>query len=484
MACSSGALSSSEQVAAGAAICLLPALNSRPRLRQSLALLALVLMVAAFHLFETGSTAVYLSVLAAMLAVRYGGKGLAAQLLSLRPVQTLGTISFSLYLWHWPLMVFWKYSCMDSPECADEYGMLLASLLLAAAMWWLIERHRMPRLAGWSRLALSAGLTACLPLTFLAATQAQQFSLASDESYAQSSGCHWSRLLGNTQLIRKPCDESEADVLRGLEGLRALRLPNTPLRIGSAEVAPTFLLIGDSHAQHLYDALHEACLEAGMRGLYLNNTVAPYENLRQDKVGSDYCRWNPDIADTLLRYLNAHPEITHLLIAQCWKMRMEEGFAHDARSGATLENRDARLAVTAPGLGAFCDRVQALGRQVVLLGETPRFPHPAPLDEWDRRRRLGISRTPRTMPVDEFEAKHAAPLSTMRQLAAEGRAQLIELAPALQVGRHYPAQHEGEFWYYDANHLTPQAARRVVRHLLPRLQAMQVPPQSRVSSPR
>ncbi len=458
------------ELAAGAAIGLLPAFAGRPRLRAALALTGLAGIVASFYLYATGTAAVYLTVASSVLALRYADAGAVARLLSLRPLQALGSISFSLYLWHWPLMVFWKYACFDDPGPLDDWGMLAASLLLGALAWWGIERHRMPRPGGCRLAALRAGLALSLPLCFLSAVLAYGYSLQRQLVRGEQD---WGMLLGCKELIRHPEKECNADALRGFEGLPDLHLINAPLRLGQAQQSPTFLLIGDSHAQHLYDALNEACCEAGMRGIYLNNTVSPYDNLLQDQVGADTCRWNPDIADTLLRYLDAHPGITHLLIAQCWKMRMEEGHAHDGRTGLPLDGKEARLSVTAPGLGEFCDRVRARGKEVVLLGETPRFPSPSPLDEWDRSRRLGVVRPPRLLTAEEFEQRHAAPLGVHRRLAAEGRARLIELAPALRVGDAYPTQHESEFWYYDANHLTPDAARRAVRHLLPQLRAMQ-----------
>ncbi len=457
------------ELAAGAAVCLLPAMEARPRLRQALALLGLAGVAASFFLYETGATAVYLTVACSLPALRYGGSGQAARLLSLRPMQALGSISFSLYLWHWPLMVFWKYCCFDSPGPLDDWGMLAASLLLGALAWWGIERARMPELKGRRRLALRVGLVASLPFCFAAAMLCYAASYRLQEGRGPQD---WGAMLGCKELIQNPQEERDPDALRGLEGLPALHLIEPPLRLGAEGGEPRFLLIGDSHAQHLYDALHAACCEAGLRGVYLNNTVSPYDGLLQDQVGADTCRWNPAIAEALLRYLDSHPSITHLVIAQCWKMRMEEGLAQDGRTGQPLAGREARLAVTAPGLGLFCDRVRALGKEVVLLGETPRFPNPCPLDEWDRSRRLGVERAARSLSEAEFEERHAAPLATQRRLAAEERARLIELAPALRVGNSYPAQHGSEFWYYDANHLTPAAARRAVRHLLPQLQAM------------
>ncbi len=449
------------EVVAGASVFLLPEFAGRPRLRAALGVLGLVGALISFFLYRTGSSATYLTVISTLLAMRYADAGPAGRLLSLKPVQALGTISFSLYLWHWPLMVFWKYCCFDNPTPWDEWGMLVASLLLALLSWRFIERLRAPAGAGWRGTLKRCTLLLSLPLVALAAFLLNERArLYADEGQ-----------LGYRELILRPSSEPDTDVQRGFEHLRKLQLLGTPMRVGSGEVRPSFLFIGDSHAQHLYDALNEACLEAGIRGVYLNNTVAPYHGLIQPQVGPDTCRWNADIEQLLLDYLDTHPHITHVLIAQCWQMRMSEGYALDARTGQPVSAGKEREAITGPGLGIFCDRIRALGRTPVLLGETPRFSRPCPLEEWTRREMLGVPQRERKMTVAEFEERHAFPLATLRQLAQEGRAELLELTPALQVGDAYPANEGSVFWYYDANHLTPVAAKRVVRHLLPQLQA-------------
>ncbi len=451
------------EVAAGAGALLLPTFAGTPRLRATLGLLGLAGIAASFYLYGTGSPSIYLTVVSTLLAIRYADAGPAGRLLSLKPVQALGTISFSLYLWHWPLMVFWKYCCFDTPSPADEWGMLAASLVLGVLAWRFIERIKAPAGTGCRGTLQRCLLLLCLPLVLLAACYFHQRA----RSFAGKGP------LGHTVLIHHPVRETDAAVLRGLEALPSLQLKGAPLRLGSAEAEPSFLLIGDSHAQHLYDALDEACREAGLRGLYLNNTVSPYHGLIQPQVGADTCRWNADIEQALLSYLDAHPHIRHVLIAQCWQMRMGEGLATEARSGRALRNRQERHAVTGPGIGAFCDRLRAQGCTPVLLGETPRFSQPYPLEEWHRRELLGVPQRERRMSCAEFEQRHAFPLATLRQLAQEGRAELIELTPALRRGDAYPANEGEEFLYYDANHLTPPAARRAVRQcILPRLQQL------------
>ena len=61
-------------------------------------------------------------------------------ILSLRPIVFIGLISYSLYLWHWPLLAFAKYSSKDQIAAMVRVGLLAASFSLAVISWQWIEK--------------------------------------------------------------------------------------------------------------------------------------------------------------------------------------------------------------------------------------------------------------------------------------------------------------------------------------------------------
>ena len=66
-----------------------------------------------------------------------GGRGSAMPLLRWRPVQFLGDISYSVYLWHWPLIVLLP-DILDRPvDGPAKVGILVASIILA----WLSKKY-------------------------------------------------------------------------------------------------------------------------------------------------------------------------------------------------------------------------------------------------------------------------------------------------------------------------------------------------------
>ena len=64
------------------------------------------------------------------------------RLLSLHPLRFIGRISYSLYLWHWPLLVLTtKYLALGSaPDLVTRYALLGASIVAAYASWRWIEQ--------------------------------------------------------------------------------------------------------------------------------------------------------------------------------------------------------------------------------------------------------------------------------------------------------------------------------------------------------
>jgi len=61
------------------------------------------------------------------------------ELLALRPVVFIGLISYSLYLWHWPMLVFGKYWAVDPLTQGQRLLILFGSLVLAVLSWKFVE---------------------------------------------------------------------------------------------------------------------------------------------------------------------------------------------------------------------------------------------------------------------------------------------------------------------------------------------------------
>ncbi len=75
----------------------------------------------------------------------YGGTGRLAAAFQNRPTIYLGNISYSVYLVHWPLIVFYVLKAQEVSDTA-RFGLIVASLILGSLSYHLIEnRFRKPR---------------------------------------------------------------------------------------------------------------------------------------------------------------------------------------------------------------------------------------------------------------------------------------------------------------------------------------------------
>jgi hypothetical protein len=147
------------QLGAGAVIALsaLPGLNSGGvRSWSTGAGLALILLAV------TGLPGPPLSVslsgtLGALLFVGYGADAKPSHMLALAPIQWLGRTSYSVYLWHWPIVILCLLLSHGPATLAQKCGMLVASLVAGTLSYVIVERPGMARLRAMNARLVIAG---------------------------------------------------------------------------------------------------------------------------------------------------------------------------------------------------------------------------------------------------------------------------------------------------------------------------------------
>ncbi|PXA94640.1 hypothetical protein DMC47_20410 [Nostoc sp. 3335mG] len=118
----------------------LVALGMVPKLSSAIArniaaLAGLALVV--FAIFQIRETDLFpapwalLPCLGAMLMIAYGRNAVTAPLMTVAPMRWVGAISYSLYLWHWPIITF--YRLRYGMEFSDKATILLVALSFVAA---------------------------------------------------------------------------------------------------------------------------------------------------------------------------------------------------------------------------------------------------------------------------------------------------------------------------------------------------------------
>ena len=79
-------------------------------------------------------------VIGAMLLIGWGADGVVGRVLSSRPFVEIGKISYSLYLWHWPVIVFWKAYSGEQLSDGEMIALALVSCALGAISTYVVER--------------------------------------------------------------------------------------------------------------------------------------------------------------------------------------------------------------------------------------------------------------------------------------------------------------------------------------------------------
>jgi peptidoglycan/LPS O-acetylase OafA/YrhL len=75
-------------------------------------------------------------------AVIHSGAGtttLTGRVLAFLPIRFIGLISYSLYLWHWPIIVFYRLF-VDQPSKIEKGALVVVCILVAAISWRFIEK--------------------------------------------------------------------------------------------------------------------------------------------------------------------------------------------------------------------------------------------------------------------------------------------------------------------------------------------------------
>lgn len=112
--------------------------------RNALAMLGLALIAAGLFAITPArwfpAPWALLPCLGAALLIAYGAGGATDRLLAARPMRAIGAISYSLYLWHWPIITFYRFQTDMALAPAGGALVVAASLAAASLSYLIVER--------------------------------------------------------------------------------------------------------------------------------------------------------------------------------------------------------------------------------------------------------------------------------------------------------------------------------------------------------
>jgi len=216
------------------------------RLREIIAATGLLGILLAIVAFDKGTTfpgpTAALPCFGAAAIIYAGGSGttLVGRVLAWAPIRFGGLISYSLYLWHWPLFVFFADSSFDLRK---KLLLSAAAITLAVASWWFVERPFRTAKVSTSRIIMSG--TAAMVVTCIIAMLAGPFSNAVSPVPPRVA-----ELLGYENYKTFPTmRDGSCFLTSGFNSLSYFK-DDECLKIDPNR--KNVLIVGDSHAAHLW----------------------------------------------------------------------------------------------------------------------------------------------------------------------------------------------------------------------------------------
>jgi len=348
----------------GALLLALPPV-AKPRLADGLSVLGILAMAFAALTFNTELAYpgyfTLVPCLGAAAVIAAGEGSVSGTVLSLRPNVALGKMSYSLYLWHWPIIVLGGfYLGREDLLPSQRFLLILTALAIAFLSWRFIELPARRR-RGPPRHHVAWGATGA------AAVAALSFLVVANAGFAWRLPTELGKLRSDDEMTAKFC--AQEVLISGL-GRRPICVIGAPWGSG----AVLAILWGDSHAAHLTPLLDLAAKRQGLTVLFWKGCAPSIDDrtLRRKKqaVQGDYSSKCGKGRKTILDFVRANPSVRLVIIANAWPSYPKT--VHDA-DGSPKDMDDATaLRAIEKGLGETIAEIQPQNHTVLLVGDVPR----------------------------------------------------------------------------------------------------------------
>ncbi len=380
----------------------------------------------------------------AVIAAGAGGSSAVSRLLGLALPAALGRMSYSLYLWHWPVLVLSQYYLLRAPTPTETAGLLLASFGLALLSYRLVETPFRQRI-GIRRSVLFASAFAATAL--MAGIGVIGWRTDGMPGRLPPRAAALAAAASDTNPLQRICDRTAA----------AQVAAGGACRIGAADPLPDFVVFGDSFGDALLPGLDRAGRDTGRAGygLTYSGCYPLVGHLQEGECGP--------FTDAVLAFIAARPEIRTVVVVSRWTSGLwatrfgayaQDGlWLTDAQSAEESAAENAR--VVERSLRRFLTALA--DRRVIAVAHLPEQRVDVPRDLALRALRglhmsVGVERT-------AFEERQAPVRDLFRRLKGEHpNLEILDLGAALCDPASCPAMAGESVLYADDNHMSTTGA--------------------------
>jgi peptidoglycan/LPS O-acetylase OafA/YrhL len=255
-------------------------------------------------------------------------------LLRLRPIQFLGDVSYSVYLWHWPLLVVAPFVVRGGLHTDTKLVIVMLTVVAAWLTKLAIEdpvragtflTSRKPR---WT-LTFAACATAFVMAVGLEGSSYVSAQIRKDKTRTDGVlASHPSCFGAAARDPQDPCTNLALRLTVVPTPAEAASRPNSPCSfvqkrpfnvcafgVSRANAQATVALVGDSHASHWRAALEVVAQKRHWRGLSITRSGCPFSRttkLLRGPLIAPCVRWNQELP----RWFAGHPEISTVFVSQ------------------------------------------------------------------------------------------------------------------------------------------------------------------------
>ena len=251
----------------------------------------------------------------------------SSRLLCWRPLQAIGHISYSWYLWHWPVLLLGNALVTTHHGVAYQASLVALSLLLAALSYRWVEspvRHQ-------ARWLVRPGVTVMGALAVMIVTNVLCIVWF-------NSAAKW---------LQSPTQQRYANARVDAPIIYAVGCDDwyhsatlNPCWFGSREAKHTAVLMGDSVDAQWFPAVATALDNPGWRLLVLTKSSCPMvdEPIFYARIGRDYTECNTWRRHALDKVASLHPDLVILGSVETYAFTQEQWTKGTARVLSAISN--------------------------------------------------------------------------------------------------------------------------------------------------
>lgn len=361
---------------------------------------------------------------AAFIWANRDGRTWGGRILSLKPLVFVGKISYSLYLIHWPVLVFSMYWYREELTVGWRVALVVITFLLSILSWHFIETTVRKKRVFAERRTL--------------------FSLAAVAMFLLLAGGYWvHRERGfptrfNAQAL-KYAEARKSFSFRSAMSLKEAR-NGAFVKLGAQNGPVKCLLWGDCHAMAMASVLDTLLREKGYRGFAaMHSSTAPFLNftsrgkyaLKEDSV---------EFAETVVAFAIAQNIQTVVLVSR-WSIHSGES-------------------AFAPCLRQTLARLSSAGLKVVIVREVPMQTGDTP---WllAKAAKLGRAVSSVGLPLEQYRKRNKNADEIFSKIAPSEATVLDPITYFADEKGLCRAEYDGESMYFDVHHLSIPGALRL-----------------------